>query len=138
MAKVTQSKRDQMAERRQHVANLRLAHYTQQEIANELGLSVTTVCRDLQALRAEWQERRSMAFDGWVAEELAKLDALERAILPQALQGKPGAAERVLKIMDRRARMLGLDKPQQHEHTVITQDALDAEIARLEAELAER
>jgi len=40
--------------------------------------------------------------------------------------------------MDRRSRLVGLDKPQLHEHTVITRDALDAEIERLEAEVAAR
>jgi len=136
--KVPQTKRDEIAARRQQVALLRLTHLTQAEIAEHLGVSVGTVNADIQAVREEWAERRRTAYDEWVGEELAKLDRLERSLLPLALKGQTSAADRVLSIMDRRARLLGLDKPERHEHTVITLDAIEAEIMRLEAELAER
>jgi transcriptional regulator with XRE-family HTH domain len=133
-AKVPQAKLDGIAARRQQVATLRLAHLTQAEIAKRLGVSVGTVNSDLQAVRDEWAERRRTATDEWLSEELAKLDRLERALLPLALQGQASAADRVLSVMDRRAKLLGLNKPDRHEHTVITLDAIEAEIARLEAE----
>jgi hypothetical protein len=44
------------------------------------------------------------------------------------------AIDRCVKLMDRKAKLLGLDAPTRSE--VITVDSLDAEIARLEAELA--
>jgi len=43
------------------------------------------------------------------------------------------AIDRLLKIQDRRAKLLGLDAPAKHE--VLTLDAIDAEVYRLEAEL---
>jgi hypothetical protein len=43
------------------------------------------------------------------------------------------AIDRLLKIQERRAKLLGLDAPARHE--VVTLDALDTEIARLSAEL---
>jgi transcriptional regulator with XRE-family HTH domain len=129
---------DLLAERRQRVAALRLMHYTQREIAAELGVSVATVNRDLAVVRAEWAERRSQSYESWVGEELAKLDLIERAILPAAISGDDKAQARLVQFMDRRARMMGLDKPERHEHTVITLDAVEAEIARLEREMAER
>lgn len=45
-----------------------------------------------------------------------------------------GAMDRVLKIMERRAKLLGLDAPTRHE--VLTLEGIDAEIARLEREQA--
>jgi hypothetical protein len=50
------------------------------------------------------------------AEELRKLDQerLERMLLglwPQATQGNQGAIDRVIKLLERRARLLGLDAP---------------------------
>ncbi|SRR6266511_1782544 len=45
------------------------------------------------------------------------------------------AIDRLLKIQERRARLLGLDAPTQAKVTVISEDAVDAEIRRLEAEL---
>jgi len=129
---------DLLAERRQRVSALRLMHYTQREIAAELGVSVATVNRDLAVVRAEWAERRSQSYETWVAEELAKLDLIERAILPAAISGDDKAQARLVQFMDRRARMMGLDKPERFEHTVITMDAVEAEIARLEREMGER
>jgi transcriptional regulator with XRE-family HTH domain len=129
---------DALAERRQRVAALRLMHYTQREIAAELGVSVATINRDLAVVRTEWAERRSQSYESWVGEELAKLDMLERAILPAAISGDDKAQARLVQFMDRRARMMGLDKPERFEHTVITMDAVEAEIARLEREMTER
>jgi Trp operon repressor len=129
---------DALAERRQKVSALRLMHYTQREIAAELGVSVATINRDLAVVRAEWAERRSQSYESWVGEELAKIDLLERAILPAAISGDDKAQARLVQFMDRRARMMGLDKPERFEHTVITMDAVEAEIARLEREMTER
>ncbi len=43
--------------------------------------------------------------------ELDRLDALQRSVWPQAEKGKVQAVDRILKIMERRARLLGLDAP---------------------------
>ena len=137
MALPPSSKREEIAHRRRRVAELRLQHYTECEIAEAVGVAQSTVSRDLAAIRDEWLERRMTAYDDWVAEELAKLDELERSLLALALAGQTSAVDRVLGIMDRRAKLLGLDKPQLHEHTIVTEDALDAEIRRLEARLAQ-
>ena len=55
--------------------------------------------------------------------ELMRLDSLELALSPQLQTGNGksinfGAIDRVLKIMERRAKLLGLDAPtkQEHEH----------------------
>lgn len=129
---------DAIQARRQKVSALRLMHYTEREIAAELGISNATAHRDIVAVRQEWAERRTQRYEEWVAEELAKIDLLERAIMPSALSGDDKAQARLVQFMDRRARMMGLDVPQKHEHTVITMDAVEAEIARLELEMGER
>jgi hypothetical protein len=129
--RVTQAKQDEIAARRTKVATLRLAHLTQPEIAAQLGVGIGTVNRDLQAIRQEWAQRRDTAYEDWLAEELAKLDRLERALLPLALQGSAPVADRILSIMDRRARMMGLDKPTRAEVTVDVRSDLDREIAEL-------
>ena len=41
------------------------------------------------------------------------MDALQHAVWDKALDGDLSAMDRVIKIMDRRARLLGLDAPQQ-------------------------
>ena len=47
------------------------------------------------------------------------------------------AIDRLLKIERRRAEIMGYDAPKRKELTVISESMIDAEIARLEAELAE-
>ena len=128
-------KREELATRRRKVAELRLQHWTESEIAEALGVSQPTISRDLAHIRDEWREERVRSYDDWVAEELAKLAVLERTLLPEAILEGGQAVDRVLSVMDRRARLLGLDKPQLHEHTIVTEDALDAEIRRLEERL---
>lgn len=133
-----QTTKDAIASRRQQVAAFRLACLSQHEIATRLGVSVGTVNSDIAAVREEWAERRAQDYGAWVAEELAILDRLQRTLLPSAIQGDDRAVHRLLNVMDRRARMLGLDQPQRHEHQVITKDALVAEIERLEQEIGQR
>ena len=132
-----QTKRDAIAQRRVQVAALRLAHLSQPEIARQVGVALATVNADLQALRKEWAERRLTSYEEWLEEELAKLDRLERSLLPLAIQGKVTVVDRVLAIMDRRAKLLGLDAPELHRHTIVSMDAVDAEIERLERALAD-
>jgi len=52
-----------------------------------------------------------------------------------AMEGKGWAVDRLLAVMDRRARLLGLDRPAKHE--VLTIDAIDHEIARLMAQFGQ-
>lgn len=129
---------DEIADRRAQVAALRLSRLSLSEIARRLGVSTATVHSDMLAVRAEWAERRLTAYEEWVGEELATLDQLQRAMLPLARTGQEKAVDRVLSIMDRRSKLLGLDQPERHEHVVITKDLVVREIERLEEELARR
>jgi hypothetical protein len=43
--------------------------------------------------------------------ELMRLERLHAAVWPQAIRGDVNAVDRVLRIMERRARLLGLDAP---------------------------
>ena len=54
-------------------------------------------------------ETAQEAADEVRALELARLDALLAALWPQ--QGEPAVVDRVLRIMERRAKLLGLDAP---------------------------
>lgn len=139
MQKRTKAQEDEIAHRRRQVMELRLSHHTVREIASILGVSHGLVGKDMQEIRKEWAQRRVQDYDEWVSEEIAKLDALERAWLPLAINSRQPdgvAAQRVLQIIDRRSKLLGLDQPQQLQHTVLTQDILDREMVRLEKQLA--
>ncbi|MHB8867449.1 MAG: hypothetical protein ACYC6T_08080 [Thermoleophilia bacterium] len=78
--------------------------------------------------------------------ELERLDRLLLGIWSSAVRGNPAAIDRVLKILERRARILGIDAPErrelsgpgggpiQHEHH--TETELDREIGRLLGDMA--
>ena len=107
--------------RQQQVALGLLAHKSVREIHAELvsvmkagtgkGCSPATVGRDVQAVKAQWVERRQSAVEEVVAEDLARLKEMERFWWGKANTDGPEAgeaSERVLAIMRQRAALLGL------------------------------
>ena len=96
--------------------NLRLEGKTFTEIAAAVGYKDRSgahhaVMRALDRLVDEPTEQMRNL-------ELKRLDALVRAMWPAATRADPDAVDRVLKIMARRARLMGLDMPEKHDHTV--------------------
>lgn len=67
----------QKAKHLAEIASRYLKGETQAAIANALGINQSTVSRDLAALRMVWRESATRDFDELVAEQLAKIDALE-------------------------------------------------------------
>lgn len=65
-------------ERREQVARLYLAGKSQNEIAAEFNVNQSTISRDLEAIRKQWQEQALLHFDEIKARELARIDRLER------------------------------------------------------------
>lgn len=96
-------------ERRNRVAALMLKSLTTRQIEQQLGIGHGTVMRDIAAVRAEWQERRLTDVGTWVAEELKRLDVAMAAIWPHVQAGSTWHIDRMLSIMERRAKYLGLD-----------------------------
>lgn len=68
-----------------------------------------TVGNDLLAIKEEWKKRASESFDAHVAEMMASLDEIEAAAW--ASQN----LDALLRSHDRRAKLLGLDRPQRKE-----------------------
>lgn len=98
----------ELAERRRKAVEMRKAGCSYDEIARALGFSNSgnayhTVHKALKATyREPAEELRTL--------ELERVDRLMRAIWPRAIKGDVDAIDRVLKVMARRARLLGLDR----------------------------
>lgn len=75
---VPRSKKAELAQRRQQVAELYIQGHTQTAIAEKLQIGQATVSTDLQRVQKEWRESRIRDFDGAREIELQKLDRLER------------------------------------------------------------
>lgn len=133
---------------------LRRRHLNYRQIARELGMSTSTAYEAVQRGLADTIAETN---DEVRRQELERLDDLARASLrvlaaPHLVvsQGRVArhpdtgealvdsgpvlaAIDRLLKIQERRAKLLGLDAPSKVE--VLTMDAVDAEIRKLSAEL---
>jgi hypothetical protein len=89
-----------------------LEHRTYREMAQRLDCSAATIAEDVKAVREEWHQRAGAHYGTWLAEESAKLDAIEATVLPKACAGDLRAVDRQLALMARRARLHGLDQPE--------------------------
>ncbi len=89
----------------------------QREIGAILGVSAKTVNFDIKALRHQWLQESLLDIEEWRAQELASLAADEqmwRARMAQAADDLPlrlQIYDRIFRIGERRARILGLDQP---------------------------
>ncbi len=98
------------ATRREKALELRASGQTIRAIADELKISKSQVQRDIEKeLKAAAEGRKKIA--GLIIDlELAKLDALEEKAWEHISDGELSAIDRVLRSMERRAKLLGLDK----------------------------
>lgn len=83
---------------------------TPAQAARVLGVSVAEVRRWYRVVRRVWLARRMAAMDEYAAEEVAKLDRLERAVWDRAVAGDVKAIDRMLRIMEMRMRLMGFDR----------------------------
>jgi predicted transcriptional regulator len=121
-----------IAERECAALELRKAGKTFDEIARALGYSerggaAKAVGRALDAtIRERADELRKL--------EAERLDALTAALWPRAMDGDLKSVDRVLSIMERRAKLLGLDAPSRRAVEVVTREAFEKIMGDLEAE----
>lgn len=102
--RITVQRRERMA----RVLNLRRAGATYEQIAAQLGISKTQVALDVKdGLEEVTREPAEQVLQL----ELDRLDALFLGVYDKGRKGSVAHIDRALKIMDRRAKYLGLDTP---------------------------
>jgi len=107
----TSSRRLKAAERRAVVLQLRKAGYPYSRIAEQVGISPGQACKIAAAAIAEYRAQAHGDTADLVAWQIARLDDLLMSITAKAKGGNLGAIDRILKIEERRSRLLGLDAP---------------------------
>lgn len=109
-------------QRQQRAVELRRAGYSYREIGKAIGIGTTSAHR--LVTRAVVETRKAIAEDvnEMRALELSRLDALLGGLWADARRGHLGAIDRVLRIMERRAKLLGLDAPLKGARTSSTAD----------------
>jgi hypothetical protein len=101
--------------RRSEAVRLKAAGHTYEQVAQQLGYANRgTVHRIVQqALHT----REAESVDDLRHLELARLDALQAALWPRAMKGDVPAALAVLRVVDQRLRLLGLDRGPRQRRT---------------------
>jgi hypothetical protein len=120
------------------VLELRIQGNTFEQIAMEVGYSGPSGA--WQAYQRVKSECIYESMDESRQLELMRLDDLQVAVWDRAINGELPAAHCVLKIMDRRAKLLGLDKPAKVEvnRWDFSGEDLDAEVQRIATMINER
>lgn len=118
-------------DKERQVLELRLSGVTFEMIAKKVGFASAGACYNAykRALIRTLQEPADAVREA----EVARLDRLMQSVWVSALRGDVRSVDAVLRIMDRRARYLGLDAPtkSQMEVTTYDKDSIDAEVAKL-------
>jgi hypothetical protein len=123
----------EVLERENKIIELRRAGATWAVIAERVGYASASGAYNAyqriaeRVIRPNLEEYRDM--------ELDRLDRLQMSVWPKALNGDSRAVDSVLKIIDRRTRILGLDAAKEvnlkAEVTTYDRNTIDAEVYRL-------
>lgn len=114
------------------------------EIAAALGIGKSQAHRLVVAGMEDARQQIAASADDLRVEEVSRLDGMLAGLWPTARKGGVAAVDRVLKIMERRAKLLGLDAPERRELTgkggapMQTVNMTADEFARIAAEVAAR
>jgi hypothetical protein len=116
---ISRAQRTVVADRRTKLLQMRLAGVDYDTIADRLDYgSASTARKDFTRAMRETLELEAEKADELRTLELQRLDRLQAAAWADALKGNLRAIETVLKVVDRRCRLLGLDAPLRLDATV--------------------
>jgi len=116
MHKPLNAKAIELAEKQRRACEMRCQGKTYDEIAAELGYAGKSGA--YHAVATAVAELPREAADELRAMELEKLNKMETFLWEQARQGDQFAIDRLLKIQDRRAKLMGLDSPTKYSADV--------------------
>ena len=115
---------EKTAARRLQALELRKAGASYQQIGERLGISNGQAFQDVKREMAKIAEQATELATEVRQMELERLDAMHLGLWPEARKGHLGAVDRVLRIMERRASLLGLDAPKQQDIRLETLDVV--------------
>lgn len=111
------STKEQVMARRRRVFEQRIQGMSIQKIADKEGLSYWQIHQDLEAAARLVDVTKYLEHELHL--DLQRLDQLFYAWFPAAIAGDADAARIALTIMDRRAKLLGLDAPKRVDVTAM-------------------
>lgn len=122
------------AQRRNRVLELRAAGLTEQQIAEQLGMTQGAVSKIINKALRSWAESDGRNIEMVRAQKLFELDQLKKAIWARAIQGELAAVREATKIIQAQSKISGADAPVRIErHTTVELDMDQREIERMES-----
>ena len=98
-------------QRRKLVAANLLGGMNYRELAEVCGVSIGTISSDVKIILGRWRKEQVADTSDYAQMELRRLDKALNAIWNKVIDGQLDALDRFLRIQERRAKLLGLDAP---------------------------
>ena len=95
-----------------NILRLRKMGYDAQRISEELDIPLDRVSNIIKSALKKLTKEMKGAAEEIRCLELSRLDEMQTAIWQDCMDGKLTAIDRVLKIMERRSKLVGLDAPE--------------------------
>jgi hypothetical protein len=114
------------------VLDLRRAGFTFQRIAEEVGYATPSGAQ--RALERIMSRNIPMAPEEFRWQELDRLDRMQVALWPRAMKGDDRAIGTIVRLMERRAKLVGIDAPTKIQAEVVNYDGnrdIDGDIERI-------
>ena len=111
---------EKIAKRRAKAFDLRINGANYRQIAAELSVSIQTVSNDINGELDRLKKATAGEAERLRDIELHRLDRWQRAMTAKMANGSTQAVQQLIKISERRAKLLGLDAP-----TSVTHDGLE-------------
>jgi hypothetical protein len=120
----------ELVEKETTIIELRQEGYVWREIATMVDMSIAGVAK---AYKRALTRHPHATIDEHRELELDRLDTLQRTFWKSAVAGNPRSADFVLRVIDKRAKLLGLEAPLKIQAEVVTYDGsdLDREVERV-------
>lgn len=131
---------EQRARRALAILNMRLHGFPPSKIARELpaaGFAKVSISQVRRIIRTALEDAAQRPAEELLRIELLRLDELQSVQYAKAVAGDAPAMDRVLAIMDRRAKLLGLHQQQRGDGDAAAAGAKEALLQRLNT-IAER
>lgn len=111
MPSATNAARARKLKHQEQALELRRAGHSFDAIARRIGISKSSAHQLVQSGMADARAQIAASADELRAEELSRLDGMMVRAYAKASKGDLQAIDRVVKMMERKARLLGLDAP---------------------------
>jgi|TARA_Y100000593_G_C4279956_1_gene322230 hypothetical protein len=130
--KKTKSRMVKAKDREKQVLELRRAGFSYEVIGKQVGMSRAGAYKCVKRHMDKIDNECTDLADDVRQLELQRLDEITSTIWPYVIQGQTQYIDRILKVMDRRAKYLGIDAPEKQEvrQEVIEDGSALSELAR--------